>query len=314
MTKEERHNLILETLMKHESIPVSNLSMLLDVSAVTIRKDLSELEKNSKLYRSHGRAILIDPYINNRSIIEKENLARHEKAQIGQLASSLITKDDSIIIASGTTVLAMARCIKPIHRLTVISASLKVSELLGANEAIDLIQLGGTLRTSSLSVVGKYAENALQGFSCSKLFIGVDGIDLDAGKLVLSPTRTYAPVIKTLLDRIRPAIDGMIHCSGGAQTKVMNFIGNLHVIKDNLFDVPPLFDLIQRESKTDWKEMYKVFNMGHRMEIYLDPAYADEAIAISRSYGIDARVIGRVEASDSRRLTIVSDKGTFEYQ
>ncbi len=142
----------------------------------------------------------------------------------------------------------------------------------------------------------------------------VDGTDLDAGKLVLSPTRTYAPVIKTMLDRIRPAIDGMIHCSGGAQTKVMNFIGNLHVIKDNLFDVPPLFDLIQRESKTDWKEMYKVFNMGHRMEIYLDSAYADEAIAISRSYGIDARVIGRVEASDSRRLTIVSDKGTFEYQ
>lgn len=142
----------------------------------------------------------------------------------------------------------------------------------------------------------------------------VDGTDLDAGKLVLSPTRTYAPVIKTMLDRIRPAIDGMIHCSGGAQTKVMNFIGNLHVIKDNLFDVPPLFDLIQRESKTDWKEMYKVFNMGHRMEIYLDPAYADEAIAISRSYGIDARVIGRVETSDSRRLTIVSDKGTFEYQ
>ena len=141
----------------------------------------------------------------------------------------------------------------------------------------------------------------------------VDGTDLDAGKLVLSPTRTYAPVIKTMLDRIRPAIDGMIHCSGGAQTKVMNFIGNLHVIKDNLFDVPPLFDLIQRESKTDWKEMYKVFNMGHRMEIYLDPAYADEAIAISRSYGIDARVIGRVEASDTRRLTIVSDKGTFEY-
>ncbi len=141
----------------------------------------------------------------------------------------------------------------------------------------------------------------------------VDGTDLDAGRLVLSPTRTYAPVIKTMLDRIRPAIDGMIHCSGGAQTKILNFIGNLHVIKDNLFDIPPLFDLIQRESKTDWKEMYKVFNMGHRMEIYLDHAFADEAIAISHSYGIDARVIGRVEASDCRRLTIVSDKGTFEY-
>ncbi len=141
----------------------------------------------------------------------------------------------------------------------------------------------------------------------------VDGTDLDAGRLVLSPTRTYAPVINTMLDRIRPAIDGMIHCSGGAQTKILNFIGNLHVIKDNLFDIPPLFDLIQRESKTDWKEMYKVFNMGHRMEIYLDHAFADEAIAISHSYGIDARVIGRVEASDCRRLTIVSDKGTFEY-
>lgn len=181
MTKEERHNLILETLIKHESITVANLSQLLDVSAVTIRKDLNELESNHRLYRSHGRAILIDPYTTNRSIIEKENLARHEKALIGQYANTLITKDDSIIIASGTTVLAFARCIRPIHRLTVISASLKVSELLGADESIDLIQLGGTMRQSSLSVVGKYAEAPLREFSCSKLFIGVDGIDLDFG-------------------------------------------------------------------------------------------------------------------------------------
>lgn len=181
MTKEERHNLILDTLIKHESITVSNLSTLLEVSAVTIRKDLSELEKNNRLYRSHGRAILIDPYINNRSIIEKEKLARHEKSLIGQFATSLITKDDSIIIASGTTVLAMARCIRPNMHLTVISASLKVSELLGANEDIELIQLGGTLRASSLSVVGKFAEAPLCDFSCSKLFIGVDGIDLDFG-------------------------------------------------------------------------------------------------------------------------------------
>ncbi len=181
MTKEERHNLILETLIKHESITVANLSLLLDVSAVTIRKDLNELEQSRRLYRSHGRAILIDPYTTNRSVIEKENIARHEKALIGQYANSLITKDDSIIIASGTTVLALARCIKPIHRLTVISASLKVSELLGTNEAIELIQLGGTLRESSLSVVGKFAEAPLCDFSCSKLFIGVDGIDLDFG-------------------------------------------------------------------------------------------------------------------------------------
>lgn len=181
MTKEERHNLILETLIKHESITVANLSLLLDVSAVTIRKDLNELEQSRRLYRSHGRAILIDPYTTNRSVIEKENIARHEKALIGQYANTLITKDDSIIIASGTTVLALARCIKPIHRLTVISASLKVSELLGTNEAIELIQLGGTLRESSLSVVGKFAEAPLSDFSCSKLFIGVDGIDLDFG-------------------------------------------------------------------------------------------------------------------------------------
>lgn len=181
MTKEERHNLILETLIKHESITVANLSLLLDVSAVTIRKDLNELEQNHRLYRSHGRVILIDPYTTNRSIIEKENLARHEKALIGQFANTLITKDDSIIIASGTTVLAFARCIRPIHRLTVISASLKVSELLGTDESIDLIQLGGTMRQSSLSAVGKFAEAPLREFSCSKLFIGVDGIDLDFG-------------------------------------------------------------------------------------------------------------------------------------
>lgn len=140
----------------------------------------------------------------------------------------------------------------------------------------------------------------------------VEGTGLDAGKLVLSPTRTYAPVIKTMLDRIRPAIDGMIHCSGGAQTKILNFVGNLHVIKDNLFDVPPLFDLIQRESKTDWKEMYKVFNMGHRMEIYLQPELADKVIAISKSFNIDAQVIGHIEEG-KRSLTIKSEFGTFEY-
>lgn len=181
MTKEERHALIIETLLKHESIPVSNLSMLLDVSTVTIRKDLTELEKANKLYRSHGRAILMNPYINNRSVNEKENLARNEKHLIGRYAASLVDQDDSIIIASGTTVLAMARCISPVHRLTVISASLKVSELLGSNSSIEVVQLGGVLRTSSLSTVGKFAEQSLKEFSCSKVFMGVDGIDLDFG-------------------------------------------------------------------------------------------------------------------------------------
>lgn len=141
----------------------------------------------------------------------------------------------------------------------------------------------------------------------------VEGTGLDAGKLVLSPTRTYAPVIKAILDVMRHDIDGMVHCSGGAQTKVMNFVDKVHVIKDNMFPVPPLFELIQKQSGTDWKEMYKVFNMGHRMEIYLKPEHAARVIEISESFGIEARIIGRVEAADANRLTIISDKGTFEY-
>lgn len=141
----------------------------------------------------------------------------------------------------------------------------------------------------------------------------VDGTGLDAGRLVLSPTRTYAPVIKAILDEMRSDIDGMVHCSGGAQTKVLNFVGDVHVIKDNMFDVPPLFALIQRESGTDWQEMYKVFNMGHRMEIYLSPDKAQRVIDIAAGFGIEARIIGRVEADDRRHLTIISDKGRFEY-
>lgn len=181
MTKEERHERILDLLLKHESIQVSNLSNLLEVSAVTIRKDLTELEKANKLYRSHGKAILIDPYINNRSVNEKAKLAAEEKMAIGRVAASMINRDDSIIIASGTSVHALARNIKPIHKLTVISASLQVSEILAGDEAIDIVQLGGSLRHSSNSVVGRYAEEILPNFCCSKLFLGVDGIDPEFG-------------------------------------------------------------------------------------------------------------------------------------
>ena len=141
----------------------------------------------------------------------------------------------------------------------------------------------------------------------------VEGAPINAGKLVLSPTRTYAPVIKALLDEMRDKVHGMVHCSGGAQTKVMHFVQNKHVIKDNLFPVPPLFDLISRESGTDWAEMYKVFNMGHRMEIYLAPEDAQRVIEISESWGIPARIVGRVEDAEENHLTIISEKGTFEY-
>lgn len=146
-----------------------------------------------------------------------------------------------------------------------------------------------------------------------RLTDAVEGTPLDAGRLVLSATRTYAPVIKRILDEMRPAIHGMVHCSGGAQTKVMHFVENKHVIKDNLFPVPPLFELIQQQSGTDWSEMYKVFNMGHRMEIYLSAAHASHVIDISRPFGIDARIIGRVEDAPANRLTIISEKGEFEY-
>ena len=141
----------------------------------------------------------------------------------------------------------------------------------------------------------------------------VEGAPINAGKLVLSPTRTYAPVIKALLDEMRDKVHGMVHCSGGAQTKVMHFVENKHVIKDNLFPVPPLFDLISRESGTDWAEMYKVFNMGHRMEIYLAPEDAQRVIEISELWGIPARIVGRVEDAEKNHLTIISEKGTFEY-
>ncbi len=146
-----------------------------------------------------------------------------------------------------------------------------------------------------------------------KLTDAVNGVSVDAGTLVLSPTRTYAPVIKKLLDEMRSEIHGMVHCSGGAQTKVMHFVEGKHVIKDNMFPVPPLFELIREQSGTDWAEMYKVFNMGHRMEIYLPARYASKVIEISESFGIEARIIGRVEEAPVNKLTIESDKGTFVY-
>jgi phosphoribosylformylglycinamidine cyclo-ligase len=139
----------------------------------------------------------------------------------------------------------------------------------------------------------------------------VEGVD--AGKLVLSPTRTYAPIIKSILDQYRSQIHGMVHCSGGAQTKVLHFIDKLHIIKDNLFDIPPLFKLIQEQSGTDWKEMYTVFNMGHRMEIYVPENIAEHLIKISRSFNVDAQIIGRVENSATKKLTIESSLGKFIY-
>ena len=147
-----------------------------------------------------------------------------------------------------------------------------------------------------------------------RLTDSIEGVDVDAGQLVLSPTRTYAPIIKRILDTMRSEIHGMVHCTGGAQTKVMHFVENKHVIKDNLFPIPPLFKLIKEESATDWKEMYKVFNMGHRMEIYTAEENAQQIIHIAREFGVEARIIGHVEDAEHNHLTIKSEYGTFEYE
>lgn len=167
----------------------------------------------------------------------------------------------------------------------------------------------------------KYKESFDEGVPSELVYSGkynltdpcpyIKGVDM--GKLILSPTRTYAPIVKKILTEYRAIVGGIIHCSGGAQTKILHFIDQLHIIKDNLFDIPPLFNIIQEQSDTDGKEMYKVFNMGHRLEIYLDEQYASDIIAISQSFGVEAKIIGRVEASDVKKLTIKSPIGIFEY-
>ena len=173
----------------------------------------------------------------------------------------------------------------------------------------------------SRTVAEKYPESYDEAMPSDLVYSGtygltdyIDEVGVTAGKLVLSPTRTYAPVITRVLKECRDGIQGMIHCTGGAQTKILHFAGNIHVVKDNLFDVPPLFRIIQQQSGTPWEEMYKVFNMGHRMELYVDsPVVADEVIAVSRSFGVDARIIGRVEAAPSPKVTIRTASYEYEY-
>ncbi len=171
------------------------------------------------------------------------------------------------------------------------------------------------------SLKNKYPESFDNQISDELVYSGtkkvtdrIENSPLDAGKLVLSPTRTYAPLIKKIFEEIeRKKINGIIHCSGGAQTKILHFVDKLHIIKDNLFDLPPVFKLIQKESGTSWKEMYQVFNMGHRMEIYTDRSTADKIINISNSFNIEAKIVGRVEDSKNKKLTITTTYGTFEY-
>jgi len=181
------------------------------------------------------------------------------------------------------------------------------------------------LTSARHDVFGKYlAEKYPESFDPSvpqdliysgskKLTDAVADVSLNAGKLVLSPTRTYAPIIKKILENHANDIHGMIHCSGGAQTKILHFVDNLHIIKDNLFEVPPLFKMIQEQSNTNWREMYQVFNCGHRMELYVPQKIANDIIAISKSFNVDAQIVGRVESSTEKKLTIISEFGEFVY-
>lgn len=172
----------------------------------------------------------------------------------------------------------------------------------------------------SQEVARKYPETFDDGIADELVYTGkyaltdtVEGCPLTVGKLVLSPTRTYAPIIKQALDHYRPHIHGMVHCSGGAQTKILHFVDNLHIVKDNLFDTPLLFRLIQEQSGTSWKEMYSVFNMGHRMELYVDESVAADLVQLSESFGVQARIIGRVEAAPQASVTLTKDGQTYEY-
>ena len=166
----------------------------------------------------------------------------------------------------------------------------------------------------------KYPESYDTGIDSSVVYTGsktltesIENLGIDAGKLVLSPTRTYAPVIQAMLKQMKQHIHGMVHCSGGAQTKVLHFVDNVHIIKNNLFEIPPLFDIIQKESGTSWQEMYKVFNMGHRYELYVSEDKALDIISIANSFGIDAKIVGYCTENIGKKLTITSDKGVFEY-
>jgi phosphoribosylformylglycinamidine cyclo-ligase len=170
----------------------------------------------------------------------------------------------------------------------------------------------------SKAVAEKYPDTYDSGINSDLVYSGsklltdkVEGVPVDAGKLVLSPTRTYAPVVKAILDHHRSDIHGMVHCSGGGQTKVLHFVDELHIIKDNFFDVPPLFQLIKEQSGTEWKEMYQVFNMGHRMEFYVKPQMAEAIMQIAKEFNIESKIVGRVEASDKKKLTIKSNHGEF---
>ena len=238
------------------------------------------------------RTIIVDSTVTCR--IEREKIISNHKIQAGDVivglsSSGQATYETEYNGGMGSNGLTSAR-----HDVFDKSVATSYPESFDPSVPFDLVFSGGKKLTDTIKID--------------------EETEITVGKLVLSPTRTYAPVIKQILTAYRSQIHGLVHCSGGAQTKVLHFVNDdVHIIKDNMFPVPPLFQLIQEQSGTDWKEMYKVFNMGHRMELYVPAAIAEDIIAISKSFNIDAQIIGRVEASEQKQVTIESEKGTFVY-
>lgn len=238
------------------------------------------------------RTIIVDSTVTCR--IERDKIISNHTIQAGDVivglsSSGQATYETEYNGGMGSNGLTSAR-----HDVFDKSVATSYPEIFDPSVPFDLVFSGGKKLTDTIKID--------------------EDTEITVGKLVLSPTRTYAPVIKQILTAHRSQIHGLVHCSGGAQTKVLHFVNDdVHIIKDNMFPVPPLFQLIQEQSGTDWKEMYKVFNMGHRMELYVPAAIAEDIIAISKSFNIDAQIIGRVEASEQKQVTIESEKGTFVY-
>jgi phosphoribosylformylglycinamidine cyclo-ligase len=242
-----------------------------------------------------------------------------ETADVGDLVRTIIV--DSTVTARMKRVDVIENAIRPGDVIIGLSSSGQATYEKSYNGGMGSNGLTSARHDVFSNIfAGKYPESFDPSIRADLVYSGsckmtdpteVEGVN--AGQLVLSPTRTYAPVIKAVLDEMRPEIHGLIHCSGGAQTKVLHFVNDLHVVKDNLFSTPPLFRLIQRESSTEWQEMYKVFNMGHRMEIYTDRSHALRLIEISQSFGIEAQIVGYCESYSGKKLTIKSEHGTFVY-
>jgi len=303
---------------------IMNVDDLLCVGAVDNIMVSSTIGRNKSLITGEVLKAIIEGTEDVAKMLTKNGINTHttggETADVGDLVRTIIV--DSTVVARLKRSEVLENRIRPGKVIVGLSSVGKASYEDAYNGGMGSNGLTAARHDVFAKAVGeKYPETFDASISEDLVYSGtrsltepIDALGIDMGKLVLSPTRTYGPIIKKVLSAHREKISGLIHCSGGAQTKVLHFLDEpVHVIKDNLFETPTLFDIIQKESGTDWKEMYRVFNMGHRMELYVDADVAADIIEISNSFGVDAKIVGRVEESDTKKLTIESAHGKFTY-